>query len=188
MNLTVENHQDLASEELLWLCESIGSERFGITLDTGNPLATAEEPVDFARRVAPYVKNVHLKDYQIYTGTEGYRLVRCPLGQGAVDFPDLFGILSATCPHVTMSIELGALEARYVRVLADDYWPDYPPRSAAQLAHVLLFVQDNDEPWGGWQTPFERNEPVEAIIAYEDQQLAASLAYILPLFAQANQS
>src|SRR6266566_848714 len=66
VNLAVENHQDLASEELLWLCESIGSHRFGITLDTGNPLATAEEPVDFARRVAPYVKNVHLKDYHVY--------------------------------------------------------------------------------------------------------------------------
>jgi sugar phosphate isomerase/epimerase len=188
VNLTVENHQDLASEELLWLCESIGSQRFGITLDTGNPLATAEEPVDFARRVAPYVKNVHLKDYQVYLSNEGYRLVRCPLGQGVVDFMALFGILSATCPHITMSIELGALEARHVRVLADDYWPDYPPRSAAQLAHVLRFVQDNDRPSGDWQTPYERNEPVEAIIAYEDQQLAASLAYILPLFAQANRS
>src|SRR5205807_6897589 len=137
VNLAVENHQDLASEELLWLCESIGSPRFGITLDTGNPLATAEEPVNFARRVAPYVKNVHVKDYQVYMSNEGYRLVRCPLGQGVVDFPALFAILSATCPHITMSIELGALEARYVRVLADDYWPDYPPRSAAQLARVL---------------------------------------------------
>lgn len=87
-----------------------------------------------------------------------------------------------------MSIELGALEARHVRVLADDYWPDYPPRSAAQLAHVLRFVQDNAGPSGDWRTPFERDEPVEAIIAYEDQQLAASLAYMLPLFAQANQS
>jgi 3-oxoisoapionate decarboxylase len=188
VNLTVENHQDLASEELLWLCESIGSQRFGITLDTGNPLATAEEPVNFARRVAPYVKNVHLKDYQVYMSTEGYRLVRCPLGQGVVDFPALFGILSATCPHITMSIELGALEARHVRVLADDYWPDYPPRSAAQLAHVLRFALDNARPAGDWRTPFERNEPVETVIAYEDQQLATSLAYILPLFAQAKRS
>jgi sugar phosphate isomerase/epimerase len=188
VNLSVENHQDLASEELLWLCESIGSQRFGITLDTGNPLATAEEPVDFARRVAPYVKHVHLKDYQVYRSNEGYRLVRCALGQGVVDFPALFSILSATCPHVTMSIELGALEARHVRVLADDYWPDYPPRSAAQLAHVLRFVQDNARSSGDWRTPFERDEPVEAIIAYEDQQLAASLAYMLPLFAPTNQS
>jgi sugar phosphate isomerase/epimerase len=187
VNLAVENHQDLASEELLWLCESIGSQKFGITLDTGSTLATAEEPVDFARRVAPYVKNVHLKDYQVYMCDEGYRLVRCPLGQGVVDFPALFNIFSETCPHVSMSIELGALASRHVRVLAGDYWPDYPPRSAAQLAHVLRFVMDNARPSGDWRTPFERNEPVEAVIAYEDQQLAASLAYILPLFAQANQ-
>ena len=118
---------------------------------------------------------------------EGYRLVRCPLGEGVVDFTTLFEILSETCPDVTMSIELGALEARLVRVLADDYWPDYPPRSTAQFAHVLRFVLDNARPSGDWRTPFELNEPVDAIIAYEDQQLGASLAYILPLFAQANQ-
>jgi len=187
VNLALENHQDLASEELLWLCESIASQRFGITLDTGSTLATAEEPVDFTRRVAPYVKNVHVKDYQIYMYNEGYRLVRCPLGQGVVDFPTLLEIFSETCPKVTMSIELGALEARLVRVFADDYWPDYPPRSAAQFAHVLRFVLDNARPSGDWRTPLELNEPVEAIIAYEDQQLDASLAYILPLFSQANQ-
>ncbi len=187
VNLAVENHQDLASEELLWLCESIGSQKFGITLDTGSTLATAEEPVDFARRVAPYVKNVHLKDYQVYMCDEGYCLVRCSLGQGVVDFPALFNIFSEACPHVSMSIELGALQARHVRVLAGDYWPDYPPRSAAQLAHVLRFVLDNARLSEDWLTPFERNEPVEAIISYEDQQLAASLAYILPLFAQVNQ-
>jgi 3-oxoisoapionate decarboxylase len=187
VNLAVENHQDLASEELLWLSKSIRSQRFGITLDTGSTLATAEEPVDFARRVAPYVQNVHLKDYQVYMCNEGYLLVRCPLGQGVVDFPALFHIFSQTCPHVSMSIELGALEARHVRVLAGDYWPDYPPRSAAQLAYVLRFVMDNARPSEDWRTPYERNEPVEAIIAYEDQQLDASLAYILPLLAQANQ-
>jgi len=186
VNLAVENHQDLASEELLWLCESIGSQRFGITLDTGNTLATAEEPLDFARRVARYIKNIHLKDYWIYPSDEGYRLVRCPLGQGVVNFPALFETLAEVCPDVTMSIELGALEARHVRVLADDYWLDYPPRSAVQRARVLRFVQANARPPGDWRTPFERNEPVEAIIAYENGQLAASLAYILPLLAQAS--
>ena len=66
VNIAVENHQDLASEELLWLCETIGSPHFGITLDAGNPLATAEEPLDFFERVAPFIKNVHLKDYVVY--------------------------------------------------------------------------------------------------------------------------
>lgn len=185
VNLAVENHQDLASEELLWLCQTIGSSRFGITLDTGSTLATAEEPVDFARRVAPYIKNVHLKDYQVFIYNEGYRLVRCPLGQGVVDFPALFEIFSESCPEVTMSIELGALQARLVRVLAADYWLDYPPRTAAQFAHVMRFVLQNSNSSGDWRTPLELNEPAEAIIAYENQQLDASLAYILPLFSRA---
>jgi hypothetical protein len=77
-----------------------------------------------------------------------------------------------------MSIELGALEARHIRVLADDYWRDYPPRSAAQLAGVLRFVQANAKPTGNWRTPFERGESAEEIIAYEQRQLAASLAYL----------
>jgi hypothetical protein len=85
-----------------------------------------------------------------------------------------------------MSIELGALEARLVRVLADDFWPDYPPRTAAQFAQVLRFVLDNARLSGDWRTPFELHKPVEAIIAYENQQLDTSLAYILPLYAQAN--
>lgn len=178
VNLAVENHQDLASEELLWLCESIGSARFGITLDTGNPLATAEEPLDYFRRVALYLKNVHLKDYTIHLSEVGYRLVRCPLGQGVIDFPALFKILEASCPNVTMSIELGALEARHIRVLADDYWTEYPPRSAAQLVKVLRFAQANAKPVGNWQTPFEQGESAEDIVAYEQYQLAASLAFL----------
>lgn len=178
VNLAVENHQDLASEELLWLCDSIGSARFGITLDAGNPLATAEEPIDFFRRIGPHIKNVHLKDYWIFLSDEGYRLVRSPLGQGVIDFPQLFAILAECCPEVTMSLELGALEARHIRVLADDYWPAYPPRTAAQLARTLRFISRHARQSGDWRTPFERNEPVEAIVAYEEEQLAESLVYI----------
>ncbi len=77
-----------------------------------------------------------------------------------------------------MSIELGALEARHIRVLADDYWTEYPPRSAAQLAKVLRFVQTNAKSVGNWQTPFEQGASAEDIIAYEQRQLAASLAFL----------
>ncbi|OPH54798.1 xylose isomerase [Paenibacillus ferrarius] len=176
--LAVENHQDLASEELLWLCEEIDSPSFGITLDTGNPLATAEEPVSFARRIAPYLKHVHLKDYWTYLSDEGYRLVRCPLGQGVVDFPALFHIFESYCPEVNMSMELGALEARHTRVLCEDYWPEYPLRSAAQLAGVLRFVNANARPIGDWRTPYEKGAPEDDIITYEQRQLLTSVAYM----------
>jgi 3-oxoisoapionate decarboxylase len=178
VDLAVENHQDLASEELLWLCETINSPHFGITLDTGSVLATAEEPLDFTTRVARYVKNVHIKDYRLYLTEEGYRLVRCPIGQGVVDFPALFAILAAQSPNITMSIEIGALEARHARIFADDYWPDYPPRSAAQLAKQLRFVLAHAQTLGEWRTPFELGAEPEMIIAYEERQLLSSVAYL----------
>jgi len=179
--LALENHQDLASEELLWLCETIDSRYFGITLDAGNPLATAEEPIDFFRRVAPYVKNVHLKDYRVWLTEEGYRLVRCPLGEGLVDFPALLDILDASAPEPTLAIELAALQARHIRVFADDFWPDYPPRTAAQLAAALRVVQANARPGEDWQTPFEQDASAAEIIAYEERQLDQSIAYIRTL-------
>lgn len=178
IDVAVENHQDLASEELLWLCETIDSPRFGITLDTGNPLATAEEPLDFVRRVGPFVKNVHLKDYWIYLSEEGFRLVRCSLGQGMVDFREIVRILAGCSPDVTMSLELAALEARHIRVLAADYWTDYPQRSAAQFAEAMRVVHKHARVAGEWRTPFELNEGPEAIIAYEERQLAESLEYL----------
>ncbi|MFC4811276.1 sugar phosphate isomerase/epimerase family protein [Paenibacillus sp. GCM10023250] len=185
VTLALENHQDLASEELLWLCESIGSPHFGLTLDTGNPLATAEEPIDFARRIMPHIRNVHLKDYWIYPSEEGFRLVRSPIGQGAVDFPALFALLREHGPaDLPMSIEIGALEARHIRVLADDYWPEYPARSARQLAELLRFVQAHARPAGDWRTPHEREAPPEAVAAYERAQLRTSIAYLLPLVAE----
>ncbi|TDF95773.1 sugar phosphate isomerase/epimerase family protein [Paenibacillus piri] len=181
VNLAVENHQDLASEELLWLCDRIGSDRFGITLDTGNPLATAEEPVSFFRRVAPFVKNVHLKDYWVYGSEEGYRLVRCPMGQGVVPFAELIRILSEAQPDVTLSLEHGALEARHVRVLEEDYWTEYPGRSASQLTRLMRFIQDHVKEQGDWRTPYEKGEPPEAIAAYERDQLETGLAYMTSL-------
>lgn len=174
--LAVENHQDLASEDLLWLCEQLGTGHFGITFDMANPLATAEEPIDFTNRVAPYVRNAHLKDYWIYLSDVGYRLVRCPLGSGVIDFQAMLRILDKHNPDLTLSVEVGALEARHVRVYAEDFWPDYPRRSAAQLAGTLGFVHARARVGGDWRTPAEREEPVEAIVAYEEEQLAESLA------------
>ncbi|TVY07576.1 sugar phosphate isomerase/epimerase family protein [Paenibacillus cremeus] len=184
VNLAVENHQDLASEELLWLCETVGSPQFGITLDTGNPLATAEEPIDFFRRVAPYVKNVHLKEYAIYTSEEGYRLVRKPLGQGVIDFPELMRIFSEVNPQMTMSIEHGALEARHVRVLQEDFWTEYPERTARQLTRLLRFVEDHARSRGDWRTPYERGASSEEIASYEMEELHTGLAYLSRLMKQ----
>ena len=181
MAVLLENHQDITSEEILELGEKLGSENFGIVLDCGNAMATVEEPVAFAKKVAKYIKHVHLKDYWLYMTEEGYRLVRCPIGQGYMDFPAIFKILHEKNPNMTMTIEIGALEARHVRMLADDFWPDYPVRTAPELAKVVAFALKNAKPAADWRTPHERGESVEAVIAYEDRELLSSIAYVQQL-------
>src|SRR5947209_4628070 len=62
VTLAIENHQDFRSEELVEFCRIAGP-AVGICFDTGNTFPVGEAPLDFTRRVAPFVRHVHLKDY-----------------------------------------------------------------------------------------------------------------------------
>ena len=124
------------------LCAEAG-EAVGITLDTGNSFPVGEAPLDFARTVAPRVLHVHLKDYRVQPTDEGYRLVRCAIGEGAVPFRELVEILGR---DLTASIEPGALEARHIRMFTPEWWRGYPPMDARRLAAALLAAQVNRLP------------------------------------------
>ena len=70
LQVAIENHQDFGSDELMAFAEEAGP-NVGIALDTGNPFAVAEDPVAFAKRVAPRLTHVHLKDYVSQFTLEG---------------------------------------------------------------------------------------------------------------------
>jgi sugar phosphate isomerase/epimerase len=179
VSIAVENHQDAGSEDLLRLCEAVGGDRIGVTLDTGNPLAVGEEPLAFARRVTGVLKNVHLKDYEIHRSVSGYRLVRCALGAGAVDFPALFALLDREAPGATRNIELGATKARHIRLLEPSWWEHFPPRDVREVLPVWQLVERHARPVeADWRTPHERGEPEAACAAYELAQFRQSLAYL----------
>jgi hypothetical protein len=179
VSLALENHQDAGSEDLLRLCESVGGDRIGATLDTGNPLAVGEDPVAFAARVAPFLKNVHLKDYTLHRTSSGYRLVRCALGAGVIDFPALFALFDREAPGATRNIELGATRARHIRLLEPEWWEHFPPRDIRELLPVLQMVERHSQPPDvDWRTPHEREEAEPALVAYELGQFRDSLAYL----------
>jgi 3-oxoisoapionate decarboxylase len=179
VSIALENHQDLTSEELVAICEDLGSPSIGVNLDAANPLAVVEDPLVFARRVVPYLKNVHLKDYFLYSTPEGYRLVRSPVGAGVLDVPGLFDLLRREAPEATVSIELGALVARHVRFLEDDFWPGYPPRRVEEILPVLRLREAYARPASEeWRTPWERGEDGAKVAAYELRQFEQSVAYL----------
>jgi sugar phosphate isomerase/epimerase len=172
--LAIEDHQDFTSEELMELCESTAA-NVGICLDTGNALSVGEDPVDFARAVAPRVRHVHLKDYRAHFTDEGYRLVRCAIGDGAVPFKEVLKELERA-EVLAAAIEPGALTARHIRLFNEEWWEGYRPRSAVALARGLKAARvrrmGEDEEW---RTPWELGGDPKAIVEYEMGQMNRSV-------------
>ena len=156
--LAIEDHQDVGSEELIDLVEQLGPHA-GICLDTGNPFSVGEDPVAFTRRAAHRIRHVHLKDYVAQFTDEGYRLVRCAVGDGAVPFKEIAAVLEEQGTPLAASIEPGALESRHIRLFTPDWWDGYPARDARELGTMLgrlrarRLADDED-----CQTPWERGE------------------------------
>lgn len=182
VSLAIENHQDADSDDLLWLCERVGGDCIGINLDTGNPLAVGEGVVEFAARIAPVLKNVHLKDYRMHRTDSGYRLVRCAIGEGVVDFLALYRLFAAEAPQATSSIELGATQARHIRLLEDEYWEPFAPRPISRLLPALRLLQQRGLPESDeWRTPHELGAPDAERAAYERAEFERSVAYVAGL-------
>lgn len=173
LQIAIENHQDFGSDELMTFAEEAGS-NVGIALDTGNPFAVGEDPVAFATRVAPRIKHVHLKDYVSQFTTEGFRLIRCAIGDGCVPLQEMAAALGR--PEITASIEVGALEARHIRMFAPEWWQGYPTRSVGELRITLdrlktRRLDDNAD----YRTPWELGQSTAAIVDYEMAQLRKSI-------------
>lgn len=176
--LALENHQDASSRELVALCEGLGP-HVGVTLDVANPLAVGEDPLEFARTVAPWVRNAHLKDYKVYHTRSGYRLVRCALGEGVVPLPEIIALLRDAAPGATLHVELAALHARHIRLLEDGWWEGYPPRDVRDVLPALrLVARHAQSPDEGWETPWEGEAPAGEIERYEREQFEASVRYL----------
>lgn len=175
----IENHQDACSWELVDLCRRVDSPWLGVTMDVANALAVGEPVENFARRVLPVLKHVHLKDYTVHPTPSGFRLKRCALGSGVVDWPAVLGLFDREAPQVLGCIELGASQARHIRLLEDDYWATYPPRPLEDvIGAVRTLHRAARPPEEDWRTPHERDEDAPTRAAYELDQFGASVAYL----------
>jgi 3-oxoisoapionate decarboxylase len=174
LTVAIENHQDFGSRELLAFCDEAGA-NVGICFDIGNTFPVAEAPLDFARRVAPRVRHVHFKDYRAHWSDEGYRLVRCAIGDGAVPFAQVAQVLAEHHDTLTASLEPGALEARHVRLFTSAWWQGYPNTAAPELARCLEAARRNRLPDDAdWRTPWELEADGETLVRYELEMIRRS--------------
>ena len=175
LTICIENHQDFTSDELVAFCEEAGK-GIGICFDTGNTFPVAEAPLPFTTRIAAHVRHVHLKDYNVQMTDEGYRLVRCAIGDGAVPHAAMAEILARHHASMTAVLEPGALDARHVRLLTPQWWQGYAPRPATELAACFAAARHRRLPEDAdCRTPWEHGDD-GALVAYELDMIRRSAA------------
>ena len=181
--LAVENHQDVTSADLIELFTRSGnSPAFGVTLDTGNPLAVAEDPVEFAERIAPLIRHVHLKDYTLHLAPNGYRLARCAAGDGVIDFPAILQIVHRNGHGVLPSVEIAAQATRTIPVLESTWWEHHRPEQIRHLIAALRLVWEKGQAQEApYSSAWERGEITEAVVREEWELVERSLDYFARL-------
>ena len=124
---------------------------------TINVIARGEEPVAVARRIAPYVRQMHCKDTKVVFTPRGVTRSGRPCGEGVVDFKEIFKILGQYHTDIHAQIEDGA--AGNMEQLYNDYqfeesgaciydpkWiADNPDIDLNEVAQLVRYAQEYAE-------------------------------------------
>lgn len=153
IHLNLETHEEITSFELVRLVEAVGPDVTGIVFDTGNGLQRIEHPVWAARRVAPYVRQSHVKDALIAHTDGALTYQMRPCGAGVVDFHGLLPIIARTNPTLNLSIENDeSLEDRprprrkmLIEIDNPEFLKGHPDLTAEEKAAYLEMVRGYEQ-------------------------------------------
>jgi 3-oxoisoapionate decarboxylase len=96
ITLAIENHDSISAPDLRNVVEQLRSPHVGICLDTVNSFGALEGPEIVIQTLAPYVMNLHIKDFVIYRANHmmGFTIEGAPAGKGRLNVPSLLDLLS----------------------------------------------------------------------------------------------
>lgn len=149
IHMNLETHEEITSFELVRLVEEVGPDTVGIVFDTANVLQRGEHPVWAAGRVAPYVRQTHVKDALIAYEGAALNFQLRPCGAGVVDFNAILPILAKANPNLNLTIENAEsfddrprTPSRLVIEIADPLWLEgHPDLAAEEYAAYIQMVQ-----------------------------------------------
>ncbi len=105
IHINMETHDEITSFEILRLIEATGTDVMGVVLDTANGLQRGEHPVWAARRLAPFVRQTHIKDAYVAHARKASISRHGRWAKGIVDFRAILPIVVAANPHLNLTIE-----------------------------------------------------------------------------------
>jgi len=138
----VEPHFDFTVDEIAGIVERVDSPCIGVLLDIGNPVATLDDPLEAARRLAPYAVATHIKDFRVDETPQGFDLTMVPLGTGSIRVGDILEFLNVHAPP-EMSFCLELINGWHCSLpwLAPEYLMAFGDRTAAHVAAVLRHIR-----------------------------------------------
>lgn len=105
VTLGLETYEQVTVEETIDVIERVGADRLGICLDPANSVGAFEMPGSTIERTAPYVVNIHVKDFGFgrREGGQGFTLTGRALGEGSLD---LDGMVDAVARYRDVNLIL----------------------------------------------------------------------------------
>ena len=107
VTLGLETYEQVATQDLLAVVRAVDSPSLGVCLDPGNCVARLEVPEYVIGQVAPYVVNMHIKDFAFtrQQGWVGFSLTGCPLGTGLLDYGAMIAAVQPESRGISQVVE-----------------------------------------------------------------------------------
>jgi 3-oxoisoapionate decarboxylase len=107
VTVALETYEQVPTTDLVRVVDAVGSDALGICLDPANCVAGLELPHEVVDRTAPYVKNMHIKDFAFtrQAGWVGFTLAGCPLGEGLLDYDDMVAVVDPASRGINQIVE-----------------------------------------------------------------------------------
>ncbi len=108
ITLAIENHERHRVKDLAYLVKQLNTTYVGICLDTVNSFGALEAPEQVIQELAPFVVNLHYKDFIIkrIDSMLGFEIIGRPAGQGMLDCANLKQQLIESGKECSVILEL----------------------------------------------------------------------------------
>ena len=109
IKLALENHEYEVSDEIITIIKEVNSHWVGLHYDFGNSMMVWEDPVEAAKKMAPYTYCTHFKDHIIVEEKDteyGYLVCGVPAGTGNIDLDECFRIMVENSPLERINMEM----------------------------------------------------------------------------------
>ena len=181
IKIGLETHGDLQAWEVRDLIEEAGKDFVGATIDTGNPVTLAEDPLLTLETLAPYALTTHIRDSVVFEHPRGAVYQWVALGEGSIDYVRFFERFRQLCPNVAVQLEiLTGGPPRVVPYLEPDFWKAFPKTKASEFVRFVALAKKGQPFTGSMVVAGRGQRPAEYEAALKEQQridLERSLEY-----------